>query len=84
MKVTKVSSTELKRETAEIINKVVYGDTEVVIERYGEPVARIAKERVGKKKTTDLKKAIKRTFGSMPDFPDVTKYRYSRKRDISW
>ncbi|MCH7640831.1 type II toxin-antitoxin system prevent-host-death family antitoxin [Patescibacteria group bacterium] len=85
MKTTTITSTELKRDTAEVLNKVAYGDVVAIVERYGEPLVEIHPVKSARKtKKLSLKEAIDKTFGSIPDFPDVTKDRVSRKRDISW
>lgn len=82
MKTTRVSSTDLKLNTAEILNMVAYGGHEMVVERYGEELVRISPI-VKKTKRKDYKKIIDKYFGALPDFPDVTKDRYFRERQIS-
>ncbi|MGD8744648.1 MAG: type II toxin-antitoxin system prevent-host-death family antitoxin [Candidatus Woesebacteria bacterium] len=85
MKATTISSTKLKRDTAEILNSVVYGNTEAIVERYGKPVAKLVpiKSKKGTNKR-DWGKVIEKYYGAIPNFPDVTKDRLSRKKDISW
>lgn len=75
-----ISATDLKRDTSEILNSVIYGGSEATIERFGEPVARIVPISKGIKK--DLKDKIKLYFGSLPDFPKVRKDRFFRNRVI--
>lgn len=77
-----LSSTELKRKTAEILNLVAYGKKIAVIERYGEPLVRISPASfLGKK--TKLEGKLDRYFGSIPDFPRVEKERFFRKRKLN-
>jgi len=83
MKTTTVSSTDLKRDTAGILNSVIYGGIEAVVERYGEAVAKIVPIKKERKKR-DWIKIIDKYYGAIPDFPEVHKMRYSRKRDVSW
>ena len=67
MKIVRFPSTKLKKDTAEIINLVAYGNIEAIIERHGEPLVRIVP--VGNKKEhVDLEKKLKKHFGSIPDF----------------
>lgn len=82
MNITRISASDLKRNTAEVLNSVVYGGVVAVVERHGEPLVKMIPVAVNKKnRELTIKDRLKRTFGSMPDFPDVTSYRYFRKRD---
>lgn len=76
----RISSTELKRETARVLNKVAFGNTEIIVERHGEPVAKITSLTKPKMTRVEAERVIKKHFGSLPDFPDVTKFRVSRKK----
>lgn len=82
MKTTHLSSTELKRNTAEILNLVAFGKAVAIIERYGEPLVRITPI-VSSKKKAELGERLKKYFGAIPDFPSVSKLRYFRKRSLS-
>ena len=77
IKTTRLSSTELKRNTAEILNSVAFGKVEAIVERYGEPLVRIVPVRIGEKKR-DFKEALNEYFGTIPDFPSVSKSRNFR------
>lgn len=72
------TATELKNNPAEILNLAIYGGYEVMIEKYGEEVAKVipVKRNIAKK---NYKELLAEFYGSMPDFPDVTKDRKSRK-----
>jgi len=78
-KTTRLSSTELKRNTAEILNFVAFGRAIAVIERYGRPLVKIVPLETGEKKR-DFKEALDEYFGAIPDFPSVSKSRHFRRR----
>ncbi len=78
-KTTRLSSTELKRNTAEVLNSVAFGKVEAIVERYGEPLVKIIPMRTTKKKH-DFKEALDEHFGAIPNFPDVCKSRHFRRR----
>lgn len=75
-----VSATELKNKVAEVLNEVYFRKTVAIVERYGKPIAKIVP--MEERSREDIKRALKETFGSLPDFPDVTKFRRSRKRSF--
>lgn len=77
-----VSSSELKKNVAEVLNSVYFGKKVALIRRYGKTVAKIVP--VDKEETKDkkLSSVLNRYFGILPDFPDVAKERIFRKRSI--
>lgn len=76
-----VSATGLKNKVSEVLNNAYFKGKVTIVERYGKPIAKIVPaEEVSEK--IDIKSAIKATFGIMPDFPDVTKDRKSRKKKL--
>jgi len=75
----RLSSTELKRNTAEVLNSVAFGEIEAIVERYGEPLVKIIPVKTGGKRR-NFKEALDRSFGAIPDFPDVRKSRHFRRR----
>lgn len=78
---TVISATELKNKVSEVLNGVSFRGDVAVIERYGRPVAKIIP--IDRElDLANLKKALDESFGSLPDFPDVTKDRRSRRRKI--
>lgn len=81
MKSTYLSSTKLKRKTAEILNMVAYGEVIAIIERYGEPLVKIVPI-VPSEKGINVEKKLKKYFGAIPNFPDVSKKRHFRKRTV--
>lgn len=74
-----ISATELKNKVAEVLNKVYFGGDVTIIERFGKPIAKIVPVDEKKENKANLTEALKETFGSMSEFPEVTKYRKSRK-----
>lgn len=78
------SATELKNRVSEVLNDVAFGGNVAVIERYGKPVAKVVPIKENKSLSREeTRKALDVTFGSIPDFPDVTKFRRSRKKSFS-
>jgi len=85
MNTTVISATELKNRVSEIINRVHFGDEEVVVTKTGKPFVKITPVASDKKRKSkeSIEKTLDKYFGILPDFPDVTKTRYFRKRNIS-
>lgn len=81
MRVTRLSSTELKRRTAEVLNLVAYGEVMAIIERYGEPLVKITPI-PSPKIEIDWEKKLRRYFGIIPNFPEISKARYFRRRNL--
>ena len=80
---TVISATELKNRVSEVLNEVAFRGNIAVVERYGKPIAKIVPVPVDNNLRLErLKKALDESFGSLPDFPDVTKDRRSRRRKI--
>lgn len=79
--VTTISSTELKNKVSEVINDVAFKGNVTVVERHGKALVKIVP--IEEKPKEDIKEALDRLFGSMPDFPDVTRDRKFTKRKIS-
>lgn len=75
-----ISSTELKNKVSEILNNVAFKGNVAIIERYGKPIAKIVPVKDEKRVVGDIRKALNETFGAIPDFPNVTKFRRSRKK----
>ncbi|MBI4036225.1 type II toxin-antitoxin system prevent-host-death family antitoxin [Candidatus Daviesbacteria bacterium] len=77
-----ISATELKNKLSAVLNSVYYNETVTIIEKHGKPIAEIVPVKKPKTGKMDIKKALDATFGILPDFPDVTKFRHSRRRKI--
>lgn len=77
---TVISATELKIKVSEVLNDVVFKGNTAVVERYGKPVAKIVPVGNIRKSREEIRQALDATFGSLPDFPDVTKSRVSRHK----
>lgn len=77
-----VSITELKHNISDIINRVNYEKKEAVVKRHGKTVVHIIPHKETPSKTKgkkSLAKALEETFGAIPDFPDVTKFRRNKR-----
>lgn len=80
---TVISATELKNKVSEVLNEVAFKGNVAIIERYGKPIARIVPVKKEERNVEDIRKALDETFGAIPDFPDVTKFRRSRRKTFS-
>lgn len=76
-----ISATKLKNNISYILNEIHFKGNVALIERYGKPIAKIVPIRNGEN-VTGLKKALHNFYGILPDFPDVTKSRKSRKKTL--
>lgn len=74
-----VTATELKNNAAEIVDRIRYESKTVIIKKHGKPVAKISPYTAVDAVPT-LDSTWSKYFGALPDFPDVTKDRVSRKR----
>jgi prevent-host-death family protein len=81
MNTIKVTASELKNNLAEVLNKVAFGNTRVEVERHGKVIAEIVPPKDSG--VVETKKRMAELFGALPDFPDVTKDRYTRKKDLT-
>lgn len=79
---TVISATELKNRVSEVLNNVYFTGNETVIEKYGKPIVKIIPVKEHKRSREEIRRALDATFGSLPDFPDVTKFRRSGRRKI--
>ena len=77
---TVISATELKNKVSEVLNNIYFTGNETIVEKYGKPIAKIVP--VDKRSKESISEVIDRYFGALPDFPDVTKFRRSRRRKI--
>lgn len=83
MKVTRLSSTELKRNTAKVLNLVAFGDTVAVVERHGKPLVMITSAASPVAKDSGLEEKLENYFGALPDFPSVSKTRHFRRKRLN-
>lgn len=60
---------------------VAYGEVIAIIERYGEPLVKIVPV-APSEKGIDIEKNLKKYFGAIPNFPDISKKRHFRKRTV--
>ena len=77
-----ITATDLKNRTAEILNDSYFKGKTILVGRYGKPIAKIVPIRDTTNNTIKFKKVLKTTFGILPDFPDITKARKSRRKSL--
>lgn len=77
-----ISASELKNNVSEILSSVYFSGDETIIEKYGKPIVKIISIKKLERNKEELRNALDATFGSLPDFPDVTKLRRSGRRKI--
>jgi prevent-host-death family protein len=77
-----VPATKLKAKVSDVLDDVYFRREIAIVERYGKRIAKIVpyEEREAVKKKEDARAFWKKFYGIFPDFPDVTKDRYSRDR----
>lgn len=78
-----ISATTLKNKVSQVLNDVYFKGDERIVVRYGKPVAKIIPMKNENSSKIKLKEALDRSFGALPDFPDVTKFRRSRRKTIT-
>ena len=78
-----VSASELKRKAAEILNSVYYKKNITIVEKFGRPIVKIIPLDEKESSKSDITDKLKFYFGSLPDFPAVTKTRNFRRRITS-
>ncbi|OGK15077.1 hypothetical protein A2690_02270 [Candidatus Roizmanbacteria bacterium RIFCSPHIGHO2_01_FULL_39_12b] len=79
MHIVNVSASELKNNVSNVLNDVYFNKKTAVIKRYGEIIAKIVPVDKESKSTRSI---LNKYFGALPDFPDISKERTFRKRDI--
>lgn len=76
-----VSASDLKNNTSEILSLVAYGGYDVFVEKYGNEIAKITPIKKVKTKK-NYENLLAKYYGSIPDFPEVYKFRNSRKKYV--
>lgn len=80
MHIINISASELKNNVSNILNDVYFNKKIAVVKRYGETIAKIVPV---DKENKDVRSVLDKYFGALPNFPDITKERNFRKRNIS-
>jgi antitoxin (DNA-binding transcriptional repressor) of toxin-antitoxin stability system len=83
MNILNVSSSDLKKNVAEILNDVYFGKKTAVINRYGKAVAKIVPIDGSDYRRKNIKSVLDKYFGALPDFPMVSKQRNFKKRSVN-
>lgn len=77
-----ISSSELKRNVADILNDVYFGKKTAIIKRHGRIVAKIIPDDGKVENTKSIPSLLNKYFGILPDLPNASKERNFRKRNI--
>ncbi len=74
-----VTATELRNNASDILNRVYYEKKIALVERSGKVIVRITPEDTKASRESFLE-VWNRYAGTIPDFPDVKKYRRNKRR----
>lgn len=75
-----VSSSSLKNNVSSILDNLRLKGGVAIVEKYGKPIATITP--ILAETEINIDSVLTKTFGSLPNFPDVIKKRVSRKKSI--
>lgn len=73
-----VTATELRKNAADILNRIYYEKKTALVERAGKVIIRMTPENADTPKES-LLEIWNRYAGSIPDFPDVKKFRRNKR-----
>jgi prevent-host-death family protein len=73
MAIKYITATQLKNNTASIINDAAYGGNTYVVNKHGAPVIEI--KSIDKSKKKSKKELADKYFGIIKDFPDTSEFR---------
>ncbi len=76
------TATEAKNKFGSVLNDVVKNGYTAIIQKNNKPIVEIKSIKQKNVSDEEKLKALRKLYGCMPDFPDVTKDRVSRKREI--
>lgn len=79
MHIFNISASELKKNVSDVLNDVYFDKKTAVIKRYGRIIAKIVPV---DKENKNIRSILDKYFGSLPNFPDVTKERSFKKRSV--
>lgn len=82
MDTTRISATDLKRRAAEILNIVYYEKKIAIVERFGKALVKIVPYEETKESTSHTDSILDKYFGILPEFPNVKKKRFFRKKSL--
>lgn len=83
MNTTYIDATELKNNVSEILNSVYYEKKIAIVKRYGKTIAKIVPYSGDEKTKKNVSSLLDKYYGAIPDFPDVTSLRRSRKKSVT-
>lgn len=77
MNISIITATEFRTKAADILNRVMYERKVIQIDRHGKAIAKIIP--IDDALATTLKERIMMSYGAIPDFPDVKKFRVNKR-----
>lgn len=83
MNITYIDATVLKNNVSEILNSVYYEKKIAIVKRYGKTIAKIIPYSADDKTKKNISLLLDKYYGALPDFPDVTSLRISRKKSVT-
>lgn len=78
-----VTATQLKQDTATILNQVQYSGKTALILKHAKVVARLEPLKTQDLSLDHTRKMIEDYAGTIPDFPKIYNDRHDRKKDLS-
>jgi len=72
-----VTATDFRTNAADILNRVMYEKRVIRIERHGKAVAKIMP--IEDAPTISIKDRLMKSYGALPDFPDVKNFRRNKR-----
>ncbi|MBI5619856.1 type II toxin-antitoxin system Phd/YefM family antitoxin [Candidatus Gottesmanbacteria bacterium] len=72
-----VTATDFRTNAADILNRVMYEKRVIRIERHGKAVAKIMP--IDDAVTISMRDKLMKSYGAIPDFPDVKKFRRNKR-----
>ncbi len=83
MQITSISASDLAKNVSDILNRVAYENTPVLILRHGKPIVKMLPAQTSDRFHQSPLETLDRFFGAALDFPSVRTRRRFRRRIAS-
>lgn len=77
-----ISATQLKNETADILNQVIFKGTVAVVSKYGKPLVKIIRVEESETVSPNYETLLSNFYGKVNDFPNTHDLRDFREKDL--